>query len=616
MNKYYNSCHTHTTYSLMDGLSQPEDIVKRCKEIGSTAVSINDHGTLAGTIEFLKECKKGDIKPIIGIEAYVSKQNASIKTPENREHTHLLLYAKNNQGWKTLLKINNIAQSEENFYYKGRLSIREIADFADGNISVVIGHIGTLLANLILDDDYDNSKALISFLCDKFGKENVWLEAQPVGIYAIPETRKILAVIRRLSKEMGIPAVTTPDAHFCRREDAELQRILLCKSLGGITLEQGKNGGMATFFTSDDWHIPTYDEMLNYYGSTEEELENTIKFADQITEYTNILSKPKLPNFVCPEGYNSNSWLRELCRNGWRSKIQDKIPKDQQQPYIDRIKHELNVFEGANLAGYFLIVEDIIRYSKEIGCPNQIGRGSVGGCLTAYLLEITSVDPIKYDLLFSRFYDESRKDSLMDIDMDFPKYKREQIVDYIKNRYGKENVAQIATYQTMKGRAALKDVFRAYGNMGMEEQNKITKLLPDPAKVAGELQEMEEEEGESSLIRYTLENDKKRGQLNEWCWIDDEGNLQGPLAKQFEQAIKMEGTKVAQSKHAAGVVISPVPLSEICPLTYDVKTKSQICSLSLDDIESVGLVKIDCLGLQTWDRLMSFTDILQNNEAC
>jgi DNA polymerase-3 subunit alpha len=167
----------------------------------------------------------------------------------------------------------------------------------------------------------------------------------------------------------------------------------------------------------------------------------------------------------------------------------------------------------------------------------------------------------------------------------------------------------------MKGRAALKDVFRAYGDIGIEEQNKLTKHLPDPAKVAGELQEMEEEEGSSSLIRYTLENDK-RGVLKEWCWIDDDGNLQGPLAKQFEQAIKMEGTKVAQSKHAAGVVISPIPLSEICPLTYDVKTKSQICALTLDDIESVGLVKMDILGLQTWDRMLSFVDILGNNQAC
>jgi len=196
--------------------------------------------------------------------------------------------------------------------------------------------------------------------------------------------------------------------------------------------------------------------------------------------------------------------------------------------------------------------------------------------------------------------------------LDLPKYKREQVVDYIKDKYGKDKVAQIATYQTMKGRAALKDVFRAYGNISIDEQNKITKLLPDPAKIAGELQEIEDEGGDSSLIWYTLENDKKRGALKEWCYIDDEDELKGPFAKQFEQAIKMEGTKVAQSKHAAGVVISPVPLNEICPLVYDTKTKSQICSLTLEDAEGIGLVKLDILGLRTLDVLQDISDMLAN----
>jgi DNA polymerase-3 subunit alpha len=323
-----------------------------------------------------------------------------------------------------------------------------------------------------------------------------------------------------------------------------------------------------------------------------------------------------LPNFPCPEGHNVNSWLRELCRNGWRNKIQDVIPKNEQQPYIDRIKHELNVFEGANLAGYFLIVEDIIRYAtKELKCIKSPGRGSGASCLTAYLLDITQIDPIKYKLNFSRFYDESRKNTLPDLDLDFPKYKREKIIDYIKDRYGKDYVTQIATYQTMKGRAALKDVFRAYGNIPIKEQNDITKLLPDPAKIAGELQEMEDKEGESSLIRYTLENDKK-GLLKQWCYIDDDGELKGPLAKQFEQAINMEGTKVAQSKHAGGVIISPLPFNEVCPLIYDTKAKNQICSLSLEDAESCGLMKLDCLGIITLNRIEDMIETAINNEAC
>lgn len=614
--KYYNPIHNHSDGgSLLDAISQTWQIAKRCNEIESKACAITDHGSLASTISFIKECKKEEIKPILGEEFYCSEFDADIKTNENRNHTHLLIYANNDQGWKTLLKIHNKATSPENFYYRGRLSISQISNLIDGNISVVIGHIGSKLADLILQDDYQSAKNLIFFLCDKFGKENVWLEAQSVCTNCLPETRKILAIIRRLSKELEIPAVATPDSHYPTKNSAIYQRIALCKGLGGITLSELENSGMSAFAKFSDFFIPDYQQMLDY-GSTEQELENTIIFADRISEYKNILRSPMLPNFKCPENHTANTWLRELCRNGWRNKIQNVVPKNEQQVYVDRIKHELQVFEEANLAGYFLIVEDIIRYATEqLKCIKSPGRGSGASCLTAYLLGITQVDPLKYNLVFSRFYDESRKNTLPDLDLDFPKHKREQIIQYIKDKYGKDHVAQIATYQTMKGRAALKDVFRAYGNISVDEQNRLTKHLPDPAKIAGELQEMEEEDGESSLIRYTLENDKQ-GKLREWCYIDEDGTLKGPLAKQFEQAIQLEGTKVAQSKHAAGIIISPSPLNEICPLTYDTKTKSQICSLSLEDADSCGLMKMDCLGIITLDKIEDMIETAKNNEAC
>lgn len=610
MNKYYINLHCHSDASLTDGLSQIEDIVKRVKEVGANAAGLSDHHSLVNSIKFLKECQKENIKPLLGIEAYICGQHSSIRDNTNRDLSHLLIFANNDLGWKSLLCIMNESSSPEHYYYKSRISLEELSKYK--NISIINGHLGSSIGDALYNDDYETAKKIAKYSKDVWG-ENFWLEAQSITTRCLPQTQKILTFIRKIGKELGIKCVATADSHYVWEWQAPLQRILLCKNLGGITLKELENSGMSTFAKHSDFFIPDYQQMLDY-GSTEEELENTIVFSDRISEYKEILRPPMLPTFVCPEGHNSNSWLRELCRKGWREKIQYVIPKDEQQVYVDRIKHELDVFEKAGLAGYFLIIEDIIRYSREIGCPKQIGRGSVGGCLTAYLLEISGADPIKYDLLFSRFYDESRKGTMPDIDLDFPKQKREQILQHIKDRYGKDHVAQIATYQTMKGRAALKDVFRAYGEIPIEEQNKITKFLPDPAKVAGELQEMEEEEGDSSLIRYTLENDK-RGVLKEWCYIED-GELKGPLAKQFDQAIKLEGTKVAQSKHAAGVVICSIPLNEICPLTYDTKTKTQICSLALDDAEAVGLMKCDILGLQTFDRVMSATDVISNNEAC
>ena len=612
MDKYYIPIHQHDHFSLQDSIAQPEQVIQRCKEIGANACGISNHGNLAGCIQHIKECKKENIKPLLGIEAYICDKHSSIKDNTNRDLSHLLIYANNDNGWKNLLKMMAESSHPDNYYYKCRISLEQLSKYED--LSIINGHLGSSIGDALYNDDYETAKKIAKY-CKNIWGENFWLEAQSITTKCLPQTIKILTFIRKLGKELGIKCLATADSHYVWKWQAPLQRVVLAKNLGGITLNELENSGMSTFAKFSDFFIPDYQQMLDY-GSTEQELENTIVFADRISEYKNILRSPMLPNFKCPENHTANTWLRELCRNGWRNKIQNVVPKNEQQIYVDRIKHELQVFEEANLAGYFLIVEDIIRYAiEQLKCIKSPGRGSGASCLTAYLLGITQVDPLKYNLVFSRFYDESRKNTLPDLDLDFPKYKREQIIQYIKNKYGKDHVAQIATYQTMKGRAALKDVFRAYGNISVDEQNRLTKHLPDPAKIAGELQEMEEEEGESSLIRYTLENDKQ-GKLREWCYIDEDGTLKGPLAKQFEQAIQLEGTKVAQSKHAAGIIISPSPLNEICPLTYDTKTKSQICSLSLEDADSCGLMKMDCLGIITLDKIEDMIETAKNNEAC
>ena len=255
-----------------------------------------------------------------------------------------------------------------------------------------------------------------------------------------------------------------------------------------------------------------------------------------------------------------------------------------------------------------LSVENSKTYNIEgIGVHN-----SAAGCLVSYLIGITSIDPIKYDLLFERFYNAGRnsKDhiSMPDIDVDVPINKREIVIEYIKNKYGHNKVSQMVTFNTIKGRGALKDVLRVYGNVSFDEMNKITKNIPDESKIADELQDMKEETGEASIIRWSLENNIDK--LKEWCYIDDHDELQGPLSKRFEQAIRLEGTKSNQSKHAAGIAISAEPLSEICPMVYDSKNDQLIAGMEMQDLEALGIIKLDILGVAMLDKIMSIKDLL------
>lgn len=289
-----------------------------------------------------------------------------------------------------------------------------------------------------------------------------------------------------------------------------------------------------------------------------------------------------------------------------------KIPVEDQQVYVDRIKNELEVLQGAGLSSYFLIVQDIVNFVKNKKWLAGPGRGSAAGCLVSYLIGITGIDPLKYNLIFERFYSAGRntKDrvSLPDIDVDVPILKREDVISYIKDKYGHYNVSQMITFNTMKGRGALKDVLRVYGNITFEEMNRITKNIPDEAKISDELQEMKEETGESSIIRWALENNSE--ELKEWCHIDDNGELQGPLAKRFEQAIRLEGTKTNQSKHAAGIAMSSIPLHEICPMVYDGKNDQSIAGMEMQDLEAIGVIKFDILGIALLDKVMSISDLL------
>jgi len=510
----YIPLHVHSTLSLLDGLSQPAQIAKRCQEIGASACALTDHGNIAGTVKFYTAMKKAGLKPILGCELYICEQSPKIKEKENRKLSHFLVLAKNYSGWKNLIKIVSASNNPEYYYHKPRLDLPTLKDLHNGNLIGITGHLGSTLADKILDgnilkEDWESiGIEHILYLKSIFG-EHLFLEAQLIDKDNLTIQETLTNCIRKLGKLTNTKVICTPDAHYCRKEDAVDQRVLLCNNLK-ITFADisrkiinDQDIPMGCFFTSDNYHIPSQEEMRNLH--TEEEINNTNFVCDLIEEY-NILSKPKLPLFECPSNFSQDEYLRELCRQGWKAKIANVIPKENQQIYLDRIKYELEVLQGAGLSSYFLIVQDIVNYVRSQGWLPGPGRGSAAGCLVSYLISITNIDPIKYGLLFERFYNEGRNTvdniSMPDIDVDIPIEKREMVIQYIKDKYGSDKVSQMVTFNTIKGRGALKDVLRVYGNITFEEMNKITKNIPDESKIADDLQEMKEETGEASIIRW------------------------------------------------------------------------------------------------------------------
>lgn len=604
----------------MDGLSKPIDIANRCIEIGAKSCAITDHGSISGSVQFYQQMKSKNIKPILGCELYISEKDSAIKNSENTNLSHFVVLAKNYKGWKTLIKIVSECNRPENFYHKPRLSLEKLAKLLDGNIIGICGHLGSYLANKALLSKSGLCNNLIneiSKLKDIFSEDNFFLESQLMDKEHNPEQIEMTNIFRELAKNTNTRIVATPDAHYCRKEDAFDQRILLCNNLRTTMNEinrkivNDEKVPMSCFFKSDNFHILSNEEMYDYH--TQEEIENT-NLIDSMCEEYDILSQPQLPKFDCDDKGGPDEYLRQLCRDGWIEKIQNTIDKKYHDEYVNRIKYELEVLQGADLSSYFLIVQDIVKYVSNNNWLPGPGRGSAAGCLVSYLIGVTSIDPIKYQLIFERFYNAGRntKDrvSMPDIDIDVPINKRENVIEYIKEKYGHDKVSQMITFNTMKGRGALKEVLRVYGNISFQEMNEITKNIPDEAKIADSLQEMKDATGESSIINWTLEN--HADQLKQWCHKDKNGNLLGPLAKRFEQAIRLEGTKSNQSKHAAGVVISKSSLDSVCPMVYDTKNKQTIAGMEMQDLESIGVIKFDVLGIAMLDKIMCISDLLKN----
>lgn len=617
--------HVHSHYSLLDGLSKSPDIAKRCKELGQTACTLSDHGTISGAVSFMEAMKDENLKPIQGIELYISP-DAKLKEKDNRKLSHLVVLAKNLQGWKQLIKIVSRSNDPDVFYHKPRLDLELLKEYVDGNLIAFSGHPGSTLANTFLESSIEENTAEAveralkwdcvqsgvkhaELLRDIFGKENFFLEIQLNDSRQLAMQSVIAELVRQVGQKTGIKLIATSDCHYVKKEDAIDHRVILCSNLRTTMkdiyakIRRGESAPLQSFFESDQYHIPSGEELLEL-GNTEEEIDNTNLVADMCEEYS-ILGPPRLPKYKWTEGLTESEYLRYLCREGWKRLHTNMWDK---KIYGDRVKKELGVFDEANLNGYFLIVQDFVNWSRNQGWLIGPSRGSVGGSLVAYLTGISTLDPIPFNLLFERFYNAGRNTggrvSLPDIDVDFPVAKRDEVVNYIRNRYGHHRVSQMVTFGRMQGRGALTEVFRVHNVCSFDQAKQISKLLPQEAEISDQL----EATGETSIIRWTLENRPK--DLSDYCKLED-GKFSGEYAIYFEQAIRLEGTLKTQGKHAAGVVISADNLNDVCPMVHDKNSNEKIAGMDMNDLEKMGHTKFDVLGVACLDKLMSINNLLK-----
>lgn len=431
-----------------------------------------------------------------------------------------------------------------------------------------------------------------------------------------------------ISKSEAVSPITGDDhyewsdsftqTYYTEKEQADLHRILLCSKLK-TTLPKVRRNGLpkdqeewSRFFESNDFYLKDKSEVSKIVVD-DPRMEDFDEIFDKCENY-NILNQPMLPTFATPSGETEKEYLRTLARQGWKDLLGDTITSEEgRKVYGDRFRKEYDVIENANLFGYFLIVWDILNWCRDQGWMVGPGRGSAAGCLISYLIGITQIDPIEFDLLFERFYNAGRNTedhiSLPDIDMDVPGDKRDEIIAHLKEKYGNYNVSQMLTFGRLQGRSALKEVLRVNNACGFGEMNEMTKYIPDEAAISDQLSVMDEED--RSIIKWALMNNAD--DLRDYCYIDDSGQMQGDFAEYFQQAIDIEGTFKTQGKHAAGVVISAEPLFKVCPMVNQKSGGEKIAGLEMNDLEALGHVKFDVLGINLLDKLMKIKELINES---
>ncbi len=569
--KQFVHLHVHTEYSLLDGACRIDRMFDRLKELGQTAIAITDHGVMYGCVDFYKAAKKAGVKPIIGCEVYVATRSRFDKVNRIDGSNHLVLLCKNETGYKNLIKLVS-AGFIEGFYSKPRVDKELLEQHHEGLVCLSACLAGEI-PQALLAGDYEKAKATALYFNDLFGQGNFYIEIQDHGIDA---QQQILPLLIRLARETGIPLVATNDAHYLRKEDSKMQSILICIQTGKTVQDADK-----LEFETDEFYLKSTEEMYDLFSIAPDACENTVKIAE-MCNFDFEFGVTKLPYFEAPDGMDNQVYFEKLCREGLVRRYGDVVTDEMRE----RLEYEIDVIRRMGYTNYYLIVFDFINYAKQQGIPVGPGRGSGAGSLAAYCVGITNIDPIRYNLLFERFLNPERV-SMPDFDVDFCYERRQEVIDYVNEKYGHDHVAQIITFGTMAARAAIRDVGRVLG-MPYAQVDSISKMVPMELKMT----------------------------LNRALEVSPELKAQyeaDPQVKELiDTAIKIEGMPRHASTHAAGVVITREAANEYVPLASN--DGVPVTQFTMTTIEELGLLKMDFLGLRTLTVIKNAEEMVRRRE--
>jgi DNA polymerase-3 subunit alpha len=560
--------HLHTEYSLLDGASRPEELAKKVARLGMPACAITDHGNMFGAIEFHNAMHASGVKPIIGCEMYVAygsrfdKAGVEDQAADAGSNNHLIVLAATDQGYRNLVKLVSAGYTD-GFYYKPRIDKELLREYRDGLIvlsSCLKGEVSQNLAG----GNYAKAREAALQYREILGAENFFLEIQDHGI---PDQQKIIPLMVRLGEEAGLQLVATNDSHYLEKDDAFAHEVLLCIGTGKTL---GDDRRMK--FYSDDFYVKGPEEMRRIFSAYPQAVENTLRIAGRINVKLDV-SGLHLPNFPVPQGFDAAGYFEKVARDGLKKRLEvPKSRKHEPQAYWDRLEKEIEIIKGMGFPGYFLVVWDFIKFAKDNGIPVGPGRGSSAGSLVAYSMKITDVDPLDYDLLFERFLNPERI-SMPDIDVDFCMNRRGEVIEYVRHKYGDENVAQIITFGTMAARSVVRDVGRVLG-LPYGLVDKVAKTIP-----SGPDQTLATAPQDSPALAEAMRNDKE-------------------VARIIDIGSTLEGLARHAGMHAAGVVITPEPVTNYVPL-YRTTRDEIVTQFDMRVVEKLGLLKMDFLGLRT-----------------